>query len=631
MAFSLSPSVDVKEIDYTFNIPATSVSAGGFAGTFQWGPVEEFRFTTSPQSLAATFFHPNDATAISYFTAENFLQYSANLAVIRVVGELAKNATSVGSAGQLIKNLDDYTQNFSTNISTYGNFAAKFPGALGNGIKVSICDNTNYTRTASGTVTTLLSSNEVVGVGTSFDVQMTAGSYLRDITGALIGQVDSVTSATSLTLKTNASVAVTTALVTSEWEFKSQFSGAPLTSVYAASKGGSKDEIHVIIVDTLGNFSSAPNTVLKAYPYLSVALDGQNQDGTSAYYKTVINRDNQHVWHMSHPVSGTNWGTLAANTTFASLANNLVSSQTVTLANGVSDDTMIDSMALRGFMMFSNPDTIDVGLIPVGGVSMSIANSIISNIAEVRKDCVVFVSPTLANVYQNLGKEATDIITSRNALPSSSYAVMDSGWKYQYDQYNDVYRWLPLNGDTAGLCARTDATNDVWWSPAGYNRGQIKNVVKLAYNPSKTDRDLLFPLGINPVVSQKGQGTFLFGDKTLLSRPSAFDAINVRRLFILLEKAIGTAAKYKLFEFNDATTRNSFLSAVNPYLRTVKGGRGIVDFRVVCDSTNNTTEVINGKRFVASLFIQPNLAIRNIELNFVAVPSGFSFTEITNV
>ena len=258
----------------------------------------------------------------------------------------------------------------------------------------------------------------------------------------------------------------------------------------------------------------------------------------------------------------------------------------------------------------------------------TVAIYLINDIAEFRKDCVVFLSPPQWTAVNNVGNEAHDIVTYRNTLPSSSYSFIDSGWKYQYDKYSDIYRWAPLNGDIAGLCVQTDTTRDPWWSPAGYNRGNVKNVVRLAWNPRAAYRDLLYSNGVNPVISQPGAGTILFGDKTMLSKPSAFDRINVRRLFIVLEKAISTAAKFTLFEFNDQFTQANFVNMVNPYLADVKGRRGIYDFRVVCDQTNNTPQVIDSNRFVGDIYIKPARSINFIQLNFVAVRTGVDFNEI---
>ncbi len=276
---------------------------------------------------------------------------------------------------------------------------------------------------------------------------------------------------------------------------------------------------------------------------------------------------------------------------------------------------------------FNNAEAVDVALIVSGPADTTLSTSLIS-IAESRKDCVVFLSPPKSNVVDNAGSETTAITTYRNTLTSSSYAVLDSNWKYQYDKYSDVYRWVPMNGDVAGLCARTDLERDPWFSPGGLNRGIIKNVIKLAWNPTKTNRDDLYVKGINPVVSFQGEGVVLFGDKTLLSKPSAFDRINVRRLFIVLEKALARAARFSLFEFNDQFTRAQFVNLVEPYLRDVQGRRGIFDFRVVCDESNNTPEVIDRNEFVGDIYIKPARSINFIQLNFVAVRTGVSFEEV---
>jgi phage tail sheath protein FI len=294
----------------------------------------------------------------------------------------------------------------------------------------------------------------------------------------------------------------------------------------------------------------------------------------------------------------------------------------------VSADSPSAGNLQTAFSQFSNDELFDVSLIPLGAVDSATAIYVINNVAEVRKDCIVFVSPELADVVNNIGDEATDVTAFRDTLPSSSYAVMDSGFKYQYDRYNDVYRYVPLNGDTAGLAVRTDFVADPWFSPAGFNRGQIKNVVKLPFSPRKSERDTLYKKGVNPVVTFPGQGTVLFGDKTLLAKPSAFDRINVRRLFIVLEKAIATASKFQLFEFNDAFTRAQFRNLVEPFLRDVQGRRGITDFKVVCDETNNTGEVIDRNEFVADIFIKPARAINFIQLNFIATRTGISFEEV---
>ena len=266
----------------------------------------------------------------------------------------------------------------------------------------------------------------------------------------------------------------------------------------------------------------------------------------------------------------------------------------------------------------------------MGGTNgTQVANYIIDNITSVRKDCVACVSPEYADVVSTATIDRTqNIVDFRNSLTSSSFAILDSGYKYQYDKFSDVYRWVPLNGDIGGTIARTDLDRDFFFSPAGLQRGSIKNVIKLAWNPDKADRDLLYQNDINPVVTFPGSGVILFGDKTLLGRPSAFDRINVRRLFITLEKAIERAAQSLLFEFNDEFTRAQFKNLVEPFLRDIQGRRGIYDFKVVCDETNNTGSVIDRNEFVGDIFIKPARSINFIQLNFVAVRTGVEFSEV---
>lgn len=401
------------------------------------------------------------------------------------------------------------------------------------------------------------------------------------------------------------------------------FSSAPSTSDYVSLKGGKYDEMHIVVYDSTGSLTGTANTVIEKFAFVSKAGDAKNSDGTSNYYKDVINNKSKWIWWLGHQSAlNTTAGKTAANTTFG----NLSSTYTTTLAGGTDVD-MTDADRIRAFNLFANPDSIGVSLIATGSASTAVANHVI-NMAVTRGDALAFVSPTMSNVVDNVGDEATSITTTRAAFDSTSFAVMDSGWKYQYDRYNDTYRWVPLNGDIAGLCAYTDSVRDPWYSPAGFNRGIIKNAVKLAWNPTQAERDVLYKNGINPVVTFPGEGTVLFGDKTLLSRPSAFDRINVRRLFIVLKKAISKASRSSLFEMNDEFTRAQFVNLVEPYLRNVQGRRGIYDFRVVCDSTNNTPEIIDREEFVGDIYIKPARSVNFIQLNFVAVRTGVNFEEV---
>jgi hypothetical protein len=424
------------------------------------------------------------------------------------------------------------------------------------------------------------------------------------------------------------------------WEFFNVVNGAPGQSNYQLYNGNTaaQDELHVVVVDNGGLFSGTPGTVLEVYNGVSRASDAQNVDGSDNFYKSVINKSSAYVWvtnDRSTAISNTAQGlTSASSTKPANIPFSLG-------ADGLSEANATLGVLGEAYDLFKNAEDIDISLVlqgkPVGGVSVvngrtvqnfQLANYIIDNICTLRRDCIALISPDKSLVLNNVGNEAVDLVAWRGALHSTSYGVLDSGYKYQYDRYNDVYRWVPLNGDIGGLCVRTDNSNDAWWSPAGFNRGQIKNLVKLAYNPSKAQRDVLYPAGVNPVVTFPGQGTVLYGDKTLQAKPSAFDRINVRRLFIVLEKAISTAAKYSLFEFNDAFTRAQFRNLVTPYLRTVQGRRGITDFLIVCDDTNNTAQIIDTNQFVGDIYIKPARSINFIQLNFVAVPTGVQFSEV---
>jgi phage tail sheath protein FI len=414
------------------------------------------------------------------------------------------------------------------------------------------------------------------------------------------------------------------------WQYKSYFASSPGTSLFVSGKGGSNDELHIIVVDANGVFTGTNGSILEKYDFVSRATDAKNSDGSSNYYKTVVNNKSKYLRWVADPrfnqLTGSLGNVYSGLSTTAFTANQS-SNLTATLSGGV-DATPVTANVQTGYSYFVNADDVDVGLIITGQHDSTVINYCTSSIAEVRKDCVVFASPKQTDVVDAYGSEATNITTTRNTLTASSYTIMDSGWKYQYDKYNDTYRYIPLNADIAGICAKTDQDRDPWFSPGGLNRGTIKNCVKLAYNPSNTDRDTLYMKQVNPVVTFPGQGTVLYGDKTLQVRPSAFDRINVRRLFIVLEKAVSRAAKYSLFEFNDAFTRAQFVALVEPYLRDVQGRRGILEFRVVCDETNNTPDVIDRNEFIGDIYIKPARSINYIQLNFIATRTGVNFDEI---
>lgn len=410
----------------------------------------------------------------------------------------------------------------------------------------------------------------------------------------------------------------------SSWSYANYFTDAPDTSDFVAAAGGSNDELHIVIIDEDAKFTGLANNVIEKFAFVSKASNAKTVDGSSNYYKDVLNNRSNYIWHLSHPMSNTNWGTSASNKVFDNLDEPFIKS-----LSGGSRGTITNNDIIRGYTIVSDPDAVDISLVISGPGGADVANHLIDNVALKRKDCCIFLSPPKSACVDNSGGEVEDILSYRGVITSSDYAFMDSAWKYQYDKYNDTYRWIPLNADIAGLCARTDSQLDPWYSPAGPNRGTIRNIVKLSWNPSKNDRDAIYVKGVNPIVTFQGEGTILYGDKTLLARPSAFDRINVRRLFITIEKTIARASRSVLFEFNDSFSRAQFLSIVEPFLRDIQGRRGIADFSVVCDERNNTSETIERNEFIADIYIRPIRSINFIQLNFIAVRAGVSFSEIS--
>lgn len=640
MAFQLSPGVTVVEKDFTAIVPAVATSTGAFAGAFQWGPVLDPVTISSENVLVQRFGKPTDANAQHFFTAANFLAYSNNLIVVRADTANQKNAVSL-----LTGTVDSVT--VTVGGSGYSNASVTFSdpdaptGVTATGTVILdndtvldvIIDNpgSGYTTPPTVTITgdgTLAEAEATINIESGIKINNTDDYTNNYINGsAVVGEwAAKYPGAAGNSIK----VSMADSASYDAWVYKNEFSQAPGTSTYATNNGGSNDELHIIIIDEFGIWTGIAGSILEKYSFVSKASDARNEDGSTNYYKNIINSRSRYVWWMDHPTTtgaGT-WGQVASAT-----FNDLSTAVTRTLVGGADDLAADDGDLMDAWAIFVDDSRFDISLLPLGKASTTVATFVIGNVAEVRRDCVVFVSPedTLTGdiIIGNTSEAIDAIIEYRNGLPSTSYAFMDSGYKYQYDRYNDKYRWVPLNGDVAGLAARTDYTNDPWFSPAGMNRGQIKNVVKLATNPNRTDRDNLYKVGINPVVTFPGEGTVLFGDKTLLSKPSAFDRINVRRLFIVLEKAIATAAKYQLFELNDSFTRAQFKNLVEPFLRDVQGRRGITAFLVKCDESNNTGEVIDRNEFVADIFIQPTRSINFITLNFIATRTGISFEEIT--
>lgn len=575
MATQLSPGVYSREIDLTNSVPAVGASGGAFVGNFHWGPIEQLVKLTNGTELLSVFHKPTDANYVDWFSASNFLSYTADLRVVRVADTNALNAANTGT-GVLVKNSDHFEAIRST--LTTQRFIARYAGALGNSLAVEIVDSSTWTAWGDS--------------------------------------------------------------------YKALFDSAPGTSDAAAAVGAENDEVHVLVIDALGLFTGTAGTVLERYSFLSKASDAKDLNNQPNYYVSVLNRSSQYVWAPS-PLSGADlssevgdpvgvWGSaLAPNGVATEFAFIAAGGTDFALSGGVNTTSLASADVIRGLDLLSNAEEVDVSLVFLGDCSgatnyAAVTQHAIDNIAEARKDCLVFISPKLASVLNQTASAAITAITADHTAiaRTSSYAVMDSGWKLQYDVHNDKYRWIPLNADVAGLCARVDNTNDPWWSPAGFSRGTVKNVTSLAFSPNKTHRDSLQKLGINPVVKFTDSGVILYGDRTLQGKNSAFSFIGTRRLFIILRKSISKAARSALFEFNDAYTRAAFLNLVEPYLREVKGRRGMDDFKVVCDTTNNTPQVIQSGEFIADIYIKPQYSVQWVTLNFVAIGRDVDFSEV---
>ena len=639
MAFQVSPGVLVQERDLTRIIPAVSTSIGAVAGEFRKGPLDEIVSISSENDLVDTFGEPDSNNFEVFFSAANFLQYSNSLRVVRAAQTNLVNATSTG-CGLQIKNTTHYQDNYADGSGVVGTFAARTAGAHGNTLLVSTCPSAtayeeegattvNDGSTAVGDTTITVTDGTQLNVGDIISFSTTAATNDYD-DGHQYRITNIATHDLTIVQKDSGSGGLLTTItnganVRRRWRYYDSVGAGPGTSTFVSDRSGSGDEIHVVVVDEDGDVTGVPGQVLETFEKLSKAADAKTPQGDTNYYPDVIYAKSQHVYWMDHNTSGTNWGSNASGTTFTAVDTPTLES----LSGGADGSSVTTGQKKTAYEKFQDAETVDVGLIIAGSGDGTHVENLIT-IAEIRKDAVVFASPERADVVNvsNSETQKDNVIDFFNSRSSSSYCVFDSGYKYMYDKYSDVYRFVPLNGDIAGLAARTDLVADSWFSPAGFNRGNVRGAVKLAFNPSKSQRDELYMKRINPVCTFPGQGTVLFGDKTALSSPSAFDRINVRRLFITLEKAISTASKFQLFEFNDEFTRANFRAIVEPFLREVQGRRGITDFLVVCDNTNNTGDVIDRNEFVAEIFVKPNRSINFIKLQFVATRTGVAFEEV---
>ena len=632
MAFQVSPGVLVQEKDLTNVIPAVATSIGAIAGDFTKGPTDEIISISSEKDLVETFGKPTATNFEHFFSASSFLQYGNALNVVRTTGTGLLNATESGS-GLLIKNATDWQDNYADGSATKGLWGARTAGSWGNNLKVSSCASaTVYEETAK---TAINQADCAVG-DTTVTIDSASGISVGDIvnfaeSGGYEYRITAINSLVLTIVRHPSGVGglhtavADNAAVRRRWQYYDLVSAAPGTSPYVTDRGGSNDEIHVVVLDEDGDITGKAGDVLEVYDSVSKASDGKTPQGDDNYYPNVLFNKSQYIYWLDHNSSGTNWGIGGTGTTFTAVT----AVSNVSLSSGANGTAGTTAQLKTAYEKYTDAETVDVNLIIAGkGTATHIDNLV--TIAESRKDCVVFASPERSDVVNvsNSETQTNNVKGFFDAITSSSYLVFDSGYKYTYDKYNDVFRFVPLNGDIAGLAARTDLIADSWFSPAGFSRGVIRGAVKLAYNPTKTQRDTLYRARVNPVTTFPGQGTVLFGDKTALSAPSAFDRINVRRLFITLEKAISTASKFQLFEFNDEFTRAQFRNMVEPFLRDVQGRRGITDFLVVCDETNNTGDVIDRNEFRADIFVKPTRSINFITLQFIATRTGVAFEEV---
>ena len=639
MAFSVSPSVIVREVDASQAVPAIATPPAAMAGVFRWGPTNEPILISSENQLVDRFGAPNNSNFETFFVAADFLSYSNALYVVRA-DDGSETATG-----------DDLTLDGNNAVieesSTYGAFKAKYQGALGNALEVAWVSSDGFGNEVldKGEIPTNKISNNAIDQAISFNASSVAievantqqldalskGDVLvigNESVGYQELKIDTFTETPGEVTEGSGNNAITYVAayayditftnkytlaetdlnklkLSRKWQHNSSFGRTP-----------DANHVHIAVIDKTGEISGTPNFMLEKFENVSTTAGAVTPEGATNYYPTVVENMSAWVTVANTDVVGTANTSISRYETFAG-GSDATTETTATLAHiGFALDTL------------KNSNEIDISFVLQGkGDDMATrANYIVSNICETRKDCVAFLSPSKEAVVDELKMNAkmTNVLAYRGKVQNSSYSFMDSGYKYRYDKYNDQYRWTPLNGDMAGLAARVEP----WESPAGFRKGVIKNVIKLAFNPSKPHRDTLYGSDVNPVISQTGQGIVLFGDKTGLGMPSAFDRLNVRRLFIAVEKAIATAAESFLFELNDDFTQTQFRNIVDPFLRDIQGRRGIIDFRVISDSTVNTPEVVDQNKFRASIFIKPARSINVIELTFVATRSGIEFDEI---
>ena len=652
----LSPGVDIQERDLTLgSIETVEVNVGAIAGPFTKGPVLTPVRISSEAQLIEIFGEPSEANAETWWTASSFLSYGGVLDVVRAStsGQLTASDDSTTSPYTLsIATKEIYEETYYTAAANPFKWAARDVGSMANSIKVAVIDK------GADIQLTLDGSLAVSAVGTQ--VQNTAATksgyiYAWDATTNTVSIITSDTWDTSDVVE-NGVTDRNISAVADWYDNQSVFTGLPWSSIgprpgtspYVAARGGANDEMHVVVYDSTGGVTGVPNTLLEKHTYVSKANNAKTSQGSGNYYPQAVLEKSSYVYWGSHEtavydvsanqaanggnIAGTNNAGSDSTTTFDLFG----SPKTYTFQKGAESGSATSGEIISALQEFADSETVQIDYVIMGpgdAASKSNTQAIaakVLQIADSRKDCVGFLSPFRGDVVgvTNSTTQTTNVTSFYANLQSTSFGVFDNTWKYIYDRFADKYRYIPCNGDVAGLCAETTANGLPWFSPAGLNRGSLKNAVKLAYSPTKAERDSLYQKRINPITSLPGQGIVLFGDKTALASPSAFDRINVRRLFNVIEKTIGNAAKGVLFELNDEFTRNNFKNVVEPYLRGVQAERGITDFLVICDDTNNPGSVIDANEFKADFFIKPSRSINFITLTFIATRTGVSFEEV---
>jgi len=741
----LSPGVQISEYFVPTGLTSIATTGAALAGAFTWGPANVVTLINNENNLVQTFGEPDNDSATAFFSAASFLQYGNNLNIVRALNASARNATVIDDSVTEVEitNAGTGYNHVPTLAFSSGTATASATVANGEIVDVTITDpGDGYSPSSPPTITVTPTGGDII----------TEYAVLTPYIGVQIQNItDYTTNFAAGQVSTAGEFAARCAGVLGNgiqiffcdsaaqfpyWTYKNQFTGAPGTSTFVANRSGSKDQLHIVVVDNTGVITGTPGTILEKFAFVSKASDAQNASGQSIYYPYVLQTQSQWIYWLAFPTGMTNWGTPSQSTTYDvycsaptaatltvgssnagikftavtpgtsgnsititytnPMANNtlsvsvtgtainvdlgyassaitstaanvlaainastaakalvsgaltgtgasVVTAETTTpLATGANavtyvsileggntgNDNLTDGDLINAYDFLLSQE-VSYGLLITADHDSNVVEYCIQNISEIRQDNVTFVSPKYTSVVNNVGNEVTDVVNDINVYAASSYAFFDGNWLQMYDKYNDLYRWIPANGSVAGLCTRTDYTRDPWFSPAGLNRGILSGVTSLAWNPNQTDRDVLYQAGVNPIVSFPGLGALLFGDVTMLhDETSPFNHINVRRLFIIVEQSIAKAAKYVLFEFNDDTTRTQFVGLVNPYLADIQGRRGVYAFEVVCDASNNTGQVIDANGFQADIYLQPEKSINYIQLNFIATPTGVSFSEI---